>query len=125
MREPPAWTSRAACIGKPVEWWMAEQGSRKNELPPLARRALALCATCPVMNECLVESVTGEFDTFSVRSEGDEPITSDFELQGIFGGCTLQDRKATRDMAPEDRVIELRSRSQTRALQLGLTKGAA
>ena len=119
-----SWTDRAACIGKPVEWFMAERGSRKDFRAPIERRALTICAGCPVMEECLNYAIDNEQFVFSVRGNGEEPEEVRHWLEGIFGGTTFEDRKATRDMDRDSRLIELKARSRARALQLGLmTKG--
>jgi len=117
------WIDRAACRGKPLNWFHPEEGSRNGKLPPIARRALALCATCPVMDECLAHCLLTERFEFSIRADGEEPEEVAHWLSGIWGGTTEADRKATRHMAPEDRIRELRARSRTRALQLGLVGG--
>lgn len=42
--DPMLWAARAACIGKPE---LTDQKGRRK-----ARRALDLCAQCPVMEQC-------------------------------------------------------------------------
>lgn len=50
---PPAeeWRERAACRGKPVDWWVPSHGPVGITLytPDAAR----ICAACPVRTECL------------------------------------------------------------------------
>ncbi len=44
-----AWRAHAACKGKPVEWWFPDYNQHTGAL---ARRARAICATCPVTEPC-------------------------------------------------------------------------
>lgn len=116
------WLDKAACKGKPVEWFVSERGSRKSSRPPQERRALILCAGCPVMEECLEYTLDCDRFEFSVRADGEEPETVSHWLEGVYGGTTFEDRKATRNMKRDARLIELKARSRARALQLGLLR---
>lgn len=46
----PAWAERAACIGKPIDWWFPDGAT-------LTPEAKAICETCPVQTECLRHAV--------------------------------------------------------------------
>jgi hypothetical protein len=121
--EWPAWVERAACAGKPSEWFHPEEGSRKGQLPPIARRALALCATCPVSDECLAHTIMNEEFTFTVRAEGEQGEEVRHWLVGILAGTTLKDRKATRHLDAEERFKVLKARAQRRYRENGLVEG--
>lgn len=114
----------AACLGKPQEWFYPEEGSRKGKLPPIARRALALCATCPVQAECLAYALANDEFTFSVRGDGQEPENILHHLEGIWAGTTFQERKATRHLKLEARVALLRDHASARYRRLGLSEAA-
>lgn len=127
----PAWTEQAACAGKPTEWWTPEEGSRKGKLPPIARRALALCAACPVQVECLADAILNERYEFTIRAAPAAPWVQDggysetvtHELEGIRGGTTWEDRKATKGIADQaERAKALLEISRSRARRLGLVK---
>jgi WhiB family redox-sensing transcriptional regulator len=119
------WLDRAACKGKPSDWFVAERGSRKDRRPPIERRALALCAKCPVSDECLNYALDNEQFQFSVRGNGEEPENVSHWLEGVFAGTTAEDRKATRDMKREQRVPTLKFIAKMRYRQLGLVKEEA
>jgi WhiB family transcriptional regulator, redox-sensing transcriptional regulator len=42
----PEWMADAACRGYPTEWWFPERGE-------MATEAKAICARCPVAEQCL------------------------------------------------------------------------
>lgn len=44
---PVRWKADAACIGHPTDWWYPPRGGMGAD-----PRARALCAACPVLNEC-------------------------------------------------------------------------
>ena len=69
------WQLEAACRDLPVDWFFPEQG-------PDAwfhlRRAVAVCESCPVIEQCLKYALT-----FEARS-----------LPGIWGGTSENQRRA-------------------------------
>jgi WhiB family redox-sensing transcriptional regulator len=68
------WQQEAACRDLPVNWFFPEQGpNASHDL----RRAVAVCATCPVIEECLKYALT-----FEARS-----------LPGIWGGTSENQRR--------------------------------
>ena len=68
------WMARGACQGhlQPELWWP------ETSDPALAQHALALCATCEVVDDCLEYAVNGN------------------EVYGIWGGTTPHQRQAMR-----------------------------
>jgi hypothetical protein len=118
------WTTRAACLGKPTNWFHPEHGSRP-ELPPISRRALALCASCPVSDECLAHTLVEESIEFSLPHMGRAPEEIHHWIEGIRGGTLTEDRKRTRGMPAEQRMEKLKAISSARAKRLGLVKGDA
>lgn len=53
LRPPDeAWRERAACKGKPVDWWLPPVTASGHAVryPP---EAVALCDACPVREQCL------------------------------------------------------------------------
>lgn len=64
----PAWRERAACIGKPREWWFPIVGGAD-----CYTRGKAVCAGCPVILECRAEHARAE------RELG-------MQLPGLWGG---------------------------------------
>lgn len=71
-RAPQGWKGRAACTGKPPQWFDAETEQD-------AAKALAVCAGCPVRRECLLAAAI-------------DHVTS-----GVWGGVDLSapQRRAT------------------------------
>lgn len=69
----PAWAQRAACAGKPTDWWFPETGGSRD-----ARQALDMCATCPVQAECLQHAIRHN------------------ERHGIWGGRSERQRQRLR-----------------------------
>lgn len=68
----PAWFAQAACRDHPPELWFPEKGHN-------ATAAKAICAVCPVAEECL---------TFALDElDGDRAFCF-----GIFGGLGPQER---------------------------------
>jgi hypothetical protein len=47
MLERPAWHAKAACKGKPQDWWYPNQNQ-----PIIYAAARAICARCPVAADC-------------------------------------------------------------------------
>lgn len=74
----------AACKGKPTEWWYPEMSKHGEPVSGTAKeqaaRALAICATCPVRQECL-----------------DAGIDDDW---AILGGTTPRERRKLRGRRP-------------------------
>lgn len=66
------WEDRSACYNRPEEWWDGED-------PQLTEKARAVCASCPVMAECLGEVMQQEKSVLWSRS-------------GVRGGLTGPDR---------------------------------
>lgn len=46
----PDWQRDAACRGKPAEWWFPE--GRGVHATASRRKAIAVCQTCPVIDQC-------------------------------------------------------------------------
>lgn len=61
---PEAWRLRAACRGKPTDWWFPEQGQPSFvDGQPSAR---AICERCPVQPECLHYSTVDHYEKWGV-----------------------------------------------------------
>ena len=69
------WQEEAACRDLPVDWFFPEAGA--NSWHDL-RRAVAVCETCPVIEDCLKYALT-----FEARA-----------LPGIWGGTSENQRRA-------------------------------
>ena len=72
-----SWIEDAACSGRSQterDWWFAYPGSRP------AKRAIAICRTCPVRTQCLDDAL---------RHEGGASRTRRF---GIYGALTPLER---------------------------------
>lgn len=70
--DPAPWRTHAACKGMPTEWWYPERGD-------IAPKAKAICAECPVQDDC---------GTYAVNSD---------ERFGIWAGVSIdQHRRAER-----------------------------
>ena len=71
-----SWRDRAACIDTPRDWFFPLPGPN---LVADIKRAKAVCASCPVRDDCLeyaLSFVTGRYIT----------------LPGIYGGTTESER---------------------------------
>lgn len=79
-----SWRDDAACVGHDPEIFFPESkvGGRHRGLDRSrrVRQAQAICATCPVAAPCAEEALT----------------TTDYRLEGIWGGTTDEQRKAMR-----------------------------
>lgn len=64
-----AWMARGACLGQNAVFF-PEQGGRAN-----AREAKAICAICPVLDDCLTHAVEQNV------------------IHGIWGGTTPDERR--------------------------------
>lgn len=62
------WRRKAACLTHPVELFFPERGDHKS-----VTSALAVCATCTVVDECLTENA--------------------HQRDGIYGGTTARQRR--------------------------------
>ena len=69
-----SWLDEAACRGKPTQWWFAGDGRNLNT--KTAKRALEICAACPVRDACL-----------------DWALEIPQPWHGIFAGMSPQQRK--------------------------------
>lgn len=114
------WTLDAKCLDKPVNWWMAEEGSRKGERTPIMRRALFLCAQCPVQKECLTDEFFFEDWKINIRGKGEEPEWILPMPMAIRAGTFPEDRKKTKDMPKDERVEYLLGLAAARYARLGL-----
>lgn len=76
MTEP--WRHRAACNGKDTNWWFPPQSGISTVMTPAARRAVAICQSCPVAAACLEQAMN-------------KP-----EHYGIWGGLTAEQRRGMR-----------------------------
>lgn len=70
------WHVMAACAGLDPDLFMPERGDVLG-----VRAALAVCATCPVVDDCLAENLE--------------------QTEGIFGGTTGKDRRLLRRTMPK------------------------
>ena len=77
---PPApdWTVRAACLGKPSEWWFPGKGET-------GAKAKAICGRCPVRDQCLAWALE-DLDL----AGGDHAETT--YRYGIVGGLSAKER---------------------------------
>lgn len=71
------WLDRAACRGRPTDWWYPGQGDRFTQ-----RVAVMVCRGCPVRAECLAEALAAE-------------ASATYQF-GIRGGLTAEARVALR-----------------------------
>lgn len=78
------WTTQAACIGIPVEVFFPEQGCT----PHFIAEAKAICASCPVVSECLNHALTTP------------------EPAGIWGGTTPKARERMGRPQPYQRPLK-------------------
>jgi len=51
------WADRAACVGLPTEWFIPDDDATTAQRMAAATKALAVCALCPVRDECLVDDL--------------------------------------------------------------------
>lgn len=72
--EPPAWMADAACAGADTDLFYPEAGDYRA-----AERAKAVCARCPVIDDCLRHA-----------------LTSPVEQHGVWGGLTPNERSQLR-----------------------------
>jgi transcription factor WhiB len=93
-----SWWARAACRGYPPSYFHREQGSRRGEPDAWAEWAKSICATCPVVRECLALAYSYEDTPLRFRrlSKGDKlQEWTDTPLpQGVWGGTTPSERHA-------------------------------
>jgi WhiB family redox-sensing transcriptional regulator len=77
MPDPLAWRDRAACVGKPIEWFFPERAHGDTQY----KNGKECCAGCPVTNECLelAEMNLATGDRF-----------------GLYGGKTPNERRTMR-----------------------------
>jgi WhiB family redox-sensing transcriptional regulator len=75
------WVADAACRGMNPSLFIPEQGDAVG-----ARRAKAVCATCPVSDDCL---------EFALRKHGNVDGGLSF-IEGIYGGTNSLDRRVIR-----------------------------
>lgn len=50
------WTERAACAGHEGDWWTTA-GPRQVQQRELNARAVSICRSCPVQQECLDDAI--------------------------------------------------------------------
>ena len=75
MIHPPQWTTDAACVGSNPGAWFVGQGQASH-----VTKLRALCARCPVRDECLALAMDAERGTGINRRHG------------IYGGLTPRER---------------------------------
>jgi WhiB family transcriptional regulator, redox-sensing transcriptional regulator len=75
--DPMDWAVEAACNSAPVDWFFPEVG--KN-----SREAKKVCATCPVIEDCLYYALEHS------------------EIWGIWGGMTYKERRSFARTIKED-----------------------
>lgn len=80
------WTDAAACKGKPLEWFFPTKGGT-------LRQAKALCARCPVVQQCR--------DATDIMENG---ATQPVHVHGFFGGESPNQRMARRGAAQPEAV---------------------
>ena len=74
------WRSKAACLGFPTSWWFPEPGGSQSP-------ARFVCSACPVSEDCLAYSISGEVDS------------------GIWGGMTESERRRLLRRMKRARVV--------------------
>jgi WhiB family redox-sensing transcriptional regulator len=89
--QKPAWVAEGACIGVDPEWFFPDRGED-------VRRAKAICATCPVKDECL------------------EYALENREKFGIWGGTSERERRGMRSRRSAGVPADPSRREQARAL---------
>lgn len=75
--QPQRWVNRAACRGMNPELFYGERGANLA-----VAAAKAVCRTCPVTADCLAYALDNN------------------EMWGVWGGCSISDRRAMRRGAP-------------------------
>lgn len=104
---------KAACVGYPPEWWDFHRGRRSA---PGARRAFAICGSCPVRRQCLEaayepipKSVVAPGNAGRALGVGrvDLELTDDASEYLIWGGTTPNQRRAVRHLPLELRISAL------------------
>jgi hypothetical protein len=70
------WRTLAACRGRDLSYWYAEEGSFEQ------RVALRLCRECPVRRDCLASAL-------------DEETGAIWAVWGVRGGMTASERRST------------------------------
>lgn len=73
------WKNEAACAGLPEDWFFADDAFRQ-------RKAKAVCAECPVLEQCREEAMA-QTRRMAARRE----LSYDY---GVFGGMSQDDRYA-------------------------------
>lgn len=116
------WTLQARCLDQPVNWWLAEEGSRKGEVTPIMRRALFMCAHCPVQRECLEDELFFENWKVNIRGRGEEPEWVVPMPMAIRAGTFAEERNKTKQMDKESRIEWLLGLAAARYSRLGLKK---
>lgn len=99
-----AWADLGACIGHNAEWWFpaepSRSGRRRAVYGPDADRAIKICQTCPVVQECLAHAL-----------EHDERF-------GVWGGTLPQQRDhgpvRSLPMSPMDHGTEAGAKAHQR-----------
>jgi len=114
------WTLDAKCLDKPVGWWLSEEGSRKGEISKQMRRALFLCAQCPVQKECLNDELFFENWKGNIRGKGEEPEWVVPMPMAIRAGTFAPERNATKHLDKEERIEWLLGMAAARYERLGL-----
>ncbi len=71
----PAWMSRAACRGLPLDWFFPPPGTGGRLERARGGQGLAVCSGCPVTDPCAA-------------------YASEERLQGIYGATTTPERRA-------------------------------
>jgi WhiB family redox-sensing transcriptional regulator len=79
LQERPVWYSRAACKGKPLDLFYPQAVSAAD-VEVSSAAALAICARCPVREQC---AAAGKAERY-----------------GIWGGQTERQRQAARRRRP-------------------------
>ncbi len=75
IRDPgDNWRPWAACRDLPTDWWYPNQAGMNDN----NKKALAICATCPVREHCLATSLANR------------------EQHGIWGGLNVRNRRQVR-----------------------------
>lgn len=80
LLEETPWAEHAACAGQPADLWFPDRG----EKPIVAQ---AICATCPVTDECLAYALRWRIP------------------HGIWGGTTSRQRRRLADGVPRLRRL--------------------
>jgi len=105
-------------------WQMGRQRYSSTNLRRAERVAIACCAVCPVMRECLAHALRNAEVRLVTRVSPPDPrfedsaeeVSSGYRLQGVWGGTTASERRGV----PEADLAALYAWARQRATREGL-----